>query len=129
MLVSNRQFGVSNILSKDLREEPVKYSTSKAKQWDSIDTFVSKQTRAQPASQPFIVVFSTLIFLLYFGLLREENDLDRRISQPLEETIPNIKEMTLRHQILQYEQMGLDTRNLKEALAKELGNKKIQNKQ
>lgn len=106
-------------------DEPIKYSTSKAKTWDPINSFMSKQTRTQPASQPFIVVLCTMIFFIYFALIREENEIDVMLRKPLEETIPNIKEMTLRHQILQYEQMGLDTRSLKAALTKELELKKL----
>lgn len=108
----------------NLTDEPVKYSTSKAKTWDSINSFTSVTSRTQPTSQPFIVAISTFIFLAYFILIREENDLDKKVSKPLEENVPNIKEMTLKHQILQYEQMGLDTRELREALKKELELKK-----
>jgi hypothetical protein len=38
--------------------------------------------------------------------------------------VPNIKEMTIRGQISNYERMGLDTRSLKESLEKEIKNKK-----
>jgi len=107
-----------------LRDQPVKFSTSKAKTWDSIDTFLSAKVRKRPKSQPFIVAISTLVFIIYFGFLRKENELDEYISRPLEELVPNVKEMTIRHQIHQYESMGLDTRSLKEALTKELEKKK-----
>lgn len=129
ILVQRRLFSTShkNTKNTNLTDEPVKYSTSKAKTWDSIDSFTSKTSRTQPTSQPFIVALSTLIFLAYFILVREENALDKKVSKPLEENVPNIKEMTLKHQILKYEQMGLDTRELREALKKELMNKKATN--
>jgi hypothetical protein len=38
--------------------------------------------------------------------------------------VPNIKEMTIRGQIANYERMGLDTRSLKESLENEIKNKK-----
>ncbi|RNA27006.1 hypothetical protein BpHYR1_047356 [Brachionus plicatilis] len=122
-LTSNKLANNSN-----LTDEPVKYSTSKAKTWDSINSFTSKTTRTQPTSQPFIVALSTFIFLAYFILIREENALDKKVSRPLEESVPDIKEMTLKHQILQYEQMGLNTRELREALRKEIELKKKANK-
>jgi hypothetical protein len=110
--------------TKSLRDEPVKFSTSKAKAWDPIDTFISSKARKQPTSQPFIVIGSILIFLLYFTFIREQNELDEIFDRPLEATIPNVKEMTLKYQIAQYEQMGLDTTNLKQALEKEIKSKK-----
>lgn len=129
ILVHRRIFSTSlkHAKSSNITDEPVKYSTSKAKTWDSIDSFTSKTSRTQPTSQPFIVALSTLIFLLYFILIREENALDRKVSKPLEDNVPNIKEMTLKHQILKYEQMGLDTRELREALRKEIMNNKATN--
>ena len=107
-----------------LRDQPVKFSTSKAKSWDSIDTFLSAKVRKRPKSQPFIIAISTFVFIIYFGFLRKENEIDEYISRPLEDLVPNVKEMTLRHQIHQYETMGLDTRSLKDALAKEVEKKK-----
>lgn len=58
--------------------------------------------------------------MVYFLLLREENELDEYISRPLEQAVPNIKVMTLKHQIAQYESMGLDSRELKLALEREI---------
>ena len=106
------------------RDEPVKFSTSKAKIWDPVDTFISARARKQPISQPFIVIGSILVFLLYFTYIREPNEMDEIFDRPLESTIPNVKEMTLKYQIAQYEQMGLDTTNLKQVLEKEIKSKK-----
>ncbi|CAF0778242.1 unnamed protein product [Brachionus calyciflorus] len=125
-ITPRRLFSISskNLKDSKISDEPIKYSTSKAKTWDSIDSFMSKTARTTPKSQPIIVSLSVLAFLLYFILIREENELDKKVSRPLEESVPNIKEMTLKHQILQYEQMGLNTRELREALKKELELKK-----
>jgi hypothetical protein len=106
------------------RDKPVKFSTSKAKAWDPVDTFISARARKQPISQPFIVIGSILMFLLYFTYIREPNEMDEIFDRPLEATIPNVKEMTLKYQIAQYEQMGLDTTSLKQALEREIKNKK-----
>lgn len=115
-----RQYAIDT--SKSLKDKPVKFSTSDAKKWDSMDTFMSAKMRKQPTSQPFIVIGSLMVFFVYFTFLRERNELDEIFERPLEATVPNVKEMTLKHQILQYEQMGLDTRALKEALDKETKN-------
>lgn len=112
-----------NASTDETEDKPVKFSTSKAKSWDSINTFSNQRNRQQPKLQPLIVIGSLMIFLIYFGLLREENELDAMISRPLEESVPNIKEFTLRKQISQYDNMGLDANELKQALAEELKKK------
>lgn len=103
---------------------PVKFSTSDAKKWDSMNTFAPEKGRRVPAAQPFIIVACLSIFLVYFIFIREENELDRKLMRPLEETVPNIKEFTLRKQIEEYERLGLDSRELKHALASEIKRKK-----
>ena len=107
------------------KSEPVKFSTSNAKKWDSMDTFYSEKARNTPFSQPLFVIGSFATLFIYFAFLREENELDEIFERPLENTVPNIKEMTIRHQILQYEQLKLDTTSLKEALNKEIEARKI----
>jgi hypothetical protein len=107
----------------DTIDEPAKFSTSKAKSWDPVDTFIHKNTRSMPKIQPFVVVFSAITMLVYFVFIREENEIDTILSRTLEESVPNVKEMTLRTQIAKYENLGLDTRELKQALAKELEKK------
>ncbi len=57
---------------------------------------------------------------VYFVLIREENELDELMMRPLEDVVPNIKEQTLMASIANYERMGLDTRELKEALKIEI---------
>lgn len=106
------------------RDDPVKFSTSEAKKWDAMDTFVPEKGRRVPPSQPIIIVLSVTVFLIYFLLLREENELDRKLLRPLEESVPNIKEFTLRKQIQQYENMGLDSSELKQALSVEIKNRR-----
>ena len=66
----------------DLTEDPdapYKYSTSEAYVHRSIDTFAPKPKYVPPAYQAPIVVVSLVSFLVYFGILREENDLDEII--------------------------------------------------
>ena len=102
------------------RDEPVKFSTSDAKKWDSMNTFVPEKGRRTPPTQPIIVILSVSVFLVYFLLLREENELDEALMRPLEDSVPNIKEFTLKKQIEQYDSMGLDSAKLKQALSGEI---------
>ncbi|KAL7672533.1 hypothetical protein ACOME3_007417 [Neoechinorhynchus agilis] len=61
-------------------EKPFKFSGSKAAKHDSLDTFVSGR-HAAPYALPIRVV-SFAFFILYFGYLREENDIDERMKLP-----------------------------------------------
>jgi hypothetical protein len=121
--------GNSNQFSTSAKrlEQPVKFSTSKAKSWDPLNTFADESIKDKSLLE--IILFPTfiLIFLVYFTMIREPNDIDEIFSQPLEKTIPNIKEMTLRNKIAEYEALGLNTASLKESLKKELELKKAKN--
>ena len=63
--------------------------------------------------------------LIYFIFIREENELDQVFTQTLDASVPNVKEMTLRHQIARFERLGLDTSELKRSLQEELKNKAV----
>ena len=101
-------------------DEPVRFSTSNAAKWDAMDTFLLPKVRQQPKSQPFFVIASSAVFLIYFLVLREENEVDERMMRPLEDVVPHLKEQTLKAQIRHYESLGMDTGELKKALEKEV---------
>jgi len=63
--------------------------------------------------------------VMVYAAFREENSLDRIFEKSLEQTVPNVKEMTLRNEIKKYEDIGLDTRKLRLALNEEIESKKI----
>ncbi|OQR78705.1 hypothetical protein BIW11_06233 [Tropilaelaps mercedesae] len=72
-------------------DEPVVYSTSKASQWKARQTFRPPQrVQDMPSAQPISVLISMGAFMLYFFVLREENDVDEMLYRPLNETIPGI---------------------------------------
>ena len=110
------------MLATSSRDQPVQFSTSKAKAHDPVKTFVHNNNK--PASQFFIIIGSILVLFVY-SIFREENELDNMFNRPLEDTIPNIREMTLRYQIEDYKKMGLDTTELQHALKKELERQKL----
>lgn len=122
-LVFSKRYLVTAKEKNETFDEPVKFSSSKAKSWDPVDTFINKNTRAMPTIQPFLVALCTMSLFVYFAFIREPNEIDDKLSRSLEESVPNVKEMTIRRQIIQYEKIGLDTRELKQALSKELEKK------
>lgn len=76
--------------------EPVQYSRSAAASW------TAKQGRAGainleqiPGCQMYSVVGSVAIFLIYFCILREENDIDLELEKSLYDRVPGLERSQL----------------------------------
>lgn len=78
-------------------EEPIKFSTSKAA--NVTPSFIREGNDEAPAAQPFIVAVSLAAFLIYFGILREENDLDEQMGMTLYERVEGLEEQHLENYI------------------------------
>lgn len=78
--------------SKDAVEDdkPYTYSTSNAAKWKAAQSFRTPETDAPPA-QRWSVLASLSVFLIYFCVLREENDLDQQLVRPITDTVPDLK--------------------------------------
>ena len=60
-------------------DEPYKYSTSDARDHSSVDTFAPIPKYVPPWYQNPIMGISLFVYLLWFVVLREENDIDEMI--------------------------------------------------
>jgi len=96
------------------KESPVRYTTSKAHEHSPFDTFLYKNKF--PWYQPAVVLVSTSVFLIYFCVLREENDIDDELSRSLYEKIPGLEEKSIQGQINSAKQLGKDTSFLEKHL-------------
>lgn len=86
------------IKSKDDSDDddiPIKFSTSKASKLSAEAT-----RRGYEASrlwyEPYVVIASLSIFLIYFCILREENDIDVELGRNLYSRIDGLEEQQLR---------------------------------
>ncbi|KAL0100943.1 hypothetical protein PUN28_019375 [Cardiocondyla obscurior] len=70
-------------------DEPIKYSTSKAASM-RIDEYRNPHQDRYPWYQEIIISLSLGVFLLYFCILREENDIDLILNTDLEETLNKV---------------------------------------
>lgn len=77
-------------------DKPVVYSTSKAAQWKAQHSFRPMIKHEPPAVQRYSVILSTAAFLIYFCILREENDLDEILDRPLSATVPDIEKLVIK---------------------------------
>jgi len=107
---------LSNILvEEEPLDAPIKYSTSKASSWKAIDTHTTSNEDVPP-SQPIIVTLSLMILLLYFCVLREENDIDEEMGKTLWERVPGLERKQL-DVVLQYNtQVGLPISDVKKRI-------------
>lgn len=74
-------------------DKPVVYSTSKAAEWKAAQTFRSPIADDVPAAQRWSVLLSISVFLIYFLVLREENDLDAHLARPITDTVPDLEKI------------------------------------
>jgi len=79
---SNRNSDIDAELNK-----PVKYTTSPAYDWKAQHSRIGSKAEFGPWYEAHIVSASLVIFMLYFFVIREENDLDILLDRPLTETL------------------------------------------
>jgi len=93
---------------------PVKFSTSEASRHRAYDSFFHKSKA--PWYQVYCVTASVAVFLLYFCVLREENDVDEYIGRSIYQKIPPFREQVLEHKIKEGKQSGSNVGELEEEL-------------
>ena len=72
-------------------DKPVEFSKSKAHDHNSFDTFVPLG-KEYPWYQTASITLSLTVFMVYFFILREENDWDEHLKKSLYERIPGLEE-------------------------------------
>ncbi|KAL1494140.1 hypothetical protein ABEB36_009786 [Hypothenemus hampei] len=95
----------------DSNDIPVKFSASKAK------TYKAKYSRQGTEDErlwyePPVLLVSLAIFLLYFCVFREENDIDRELDRSLYSRIDGLEEAQLRMSLKYNLENGLDTTDI-----------------
>ena len=89
-------------------EKPVRYSKTEANDWKAYDTFLAEEN-TRPKYQFWILTASWVVFLVYFVVLREENDIDEHLSSSLYDHLPGLEEQQLELAICEKEEHGEDT--------------------
>lgn len=74
----------------DVTDQPIKYSTSKAATM-RIDEYRNPVEDNYPWYQGYIVSASLAIFLIYFCILREENDIDLILDTDLQVSLNKVQ--------------------------------------
>ncbi|KAI4488604.1 hypothetical protein M0802_011420 [Mischocyttarus mexicanus] len=67
-------------------DKPIKYSKTQASTWLAAETRSPNMHRHPQESA--VLTISILVFMVYFFILREENDIDLSLNKPLSEIVP-----------------------------------------
>ncbi|VVC31733.1 CCSMST1 family [Cinara cedri] len=76
--------------NRDLDEElykPLNFTNSPASDWKAQYSRVGGKAEFGPWYEAHVVSASVIIFMIYFFILREENDIDELLTKPLTETL------------------------------------------
>ncbi|XP_065074120.1 uncharacterized protein LOC135698155 [Ochlerotatus camptorhynchus] len=119
---ANKAFKKSEITTEgeQIKDEPIKYFSSPAAQWKAEQTRSGQNKPDMPWYQPYVVNLSVAIFLLYFCVLREENDIDRGLESSLYDQIPGLEQKQLMVNYNYNMENGLSTVEIEQRM-KELG--------
>lgn len=113
--------------SNVIEDAPVKYSTSAA------STFKAACTRSGVKTErlwyePYVIIGSLTVFMIYFTILREENDLDEELQQTLYDRIEGMEETQLKIAIAYNKEHGGDCSKLIARLEELQGEKEMSKK-
>jgi len=106
---------VAQVTKQQQQEEdtgPIKFTKSGA---FNLNPLMSNQKIRDetPWFQGPLVVVSTIVFLIYFTILREENDVDGELAGKLYDRVEGLEKQDLINSIKFNEDQGMDTRALK----------------
>lgn len=86
-------------------DKPIQYSTSKAATWKAEQSFSGREKEdISPWYQPIVVCLSLAVFLIYFAILREENDVDEKLGMSLYDRVDGLEEIQLNAAIKYYKE-------------------------
>ena len=104
---------VNNIKEMSIsHDEPINYSTSKAKLYDSVSTFIpGKKKRLlweAPIHQASVIWCSIIGLMVYFAFYRETNEWDENFEKQFYQGFPELEEIDLKRKIKRKQSRGED---------------------
>lgn len=111
---------------KENDDGPIKFSTSGASKWRA-QVSRSGIVNQRLWYEPYVILASISVFLIYFTILREENDYDLELSKTLYSRIEGLEEEQLRQALVYSNTHGLQTGDIVKRL-NELEAQKLEKK-
>lgn len=119
---SSRYFAVDHSPSKrksqvedDDENKPLEYFGSQASSWQAFTTR-SGPDRNEPWYQSYVIMVSVVTFLVYFCVLREESDIDRKLEGNLFDQVPGLERTQLIIYYRYCQDRGMDTQDIEKKL-------------
>ncbi|KAK5641586.1 hypothetical protein RI129_010133 [Pyrocoelia pectoralis] len=101
-------------VNEDLNR-PIRYSQSPANKWKAqYSREGGVNTRLW--YEPYVILLSIAVFMIYFCILREESDIDRHFDQTLYDHLEGLEEHQLKISLKYNEEHGLDCKAIKTRL-------------
>ncbi|KAJ8957592.1 hypothetical protein NQ317_019262 [Molorchus minor] len=111
-----RKFSVkSNTEETVIEDGPIRYSKSAASQYKAKSTRVGN-LEPRLWYESYVILVSLTVFLLYFTVVREENDIDQDLSRSLYSRISGLEQLQLKLSLEYNRQHGLETEAILERL-------------
>lgn len=101
-------------------DKPLPYFGSPAESYKGADSRRGYVDRGWPWYQPFVINGSILIFLIYFCILREENDIDELLGGDLTSLVPDTEVVQLKQIYIYNQKNNLSNEGIEKRL-NELG--------
>jgi hypothetical protein len=96
---------------------PLPFSQSKAASWSASSSFSGKEKADDsPWYQPFLISLSFSAILIWFCVLREENDLDLKLGRTLYDQVDGLERVQIELCLQYNKQHGLETAALQKRL-------------
>lgn len=96
--------------------DPIKFSTSAAAQRVVRHVPKNPPLNPMPWYQPYVVVGSVTVFLLYFCVFREESDVDQEFNKTLYERIKGLEKQQLLQSYKFYKENGKEVFEIEQRL-------------
>ncbi|XP_056631234.1 uncharacterized protein LOC130441533 [Diorhabda sublineata] len=114
-----RSLSLSTKVFKENIEDtgPIKYSTSPASKYSAKSTRTGVHSEPRLWYEPYVIITSITVFMIYFTILREENDIDEELGRSLYSRIEGLEEFQLKQSLAYNESHGEDTKEIKQRLA------------
>jgi len=101
-----------NSSAEELKKKPIKFTSSAAFNVIPGKSFVMNEDDDTPWFQGPVIAFSLACFLIYFTMLREENDVDEQLGGQLFDKVDGLEKASILNKISYNEKYGLDSTDL-----------------
>lgn len=97
-------------------DEPIPYTKSMANTWQAKSSRIGAEEKERLWFEPYVILGSVSVFLIYFCVLREESDIDQELGKSLYSRISGLEQRQLQIVLEYNKQHGKETSDIVERL-------------